>query len=98
MSRLWVRLSSFIVMLAVVFGSASQVFRSEQQRNIDRRDAHTYEALAGTLATGLADLHSAQKGYVASGQNPNDWFRQVETHLDTVSLGFENLGACFVPA
>ena len=93
MSRLWVRLSSFIVMLAVVFGSAYQVFRSEQQRNIDRRDARTYEALAGTLAIGLADLHSAQKGYVASGQNPNDWFRQVETHLDTVSLGFENLGA-----
>jgi hypothetical protein len=93
MSRLWVRLSSFIVMLAVVFGSAYQVFRSEQQRNIDRGGARTYEALAGTLAIGLADLHSAQKGYVASGQNPNDWFGQVETHLDTISLGFDNLSA-----
>ena len=93
MSQLWVRLSSFLVMLAVVFGSAYQVFLSEQQRNIDRRDARTYEALAGTLAIGLADLHSAQRGYVASGQNPNDWFRQVTTHLDTVSLGFESLSA-----
>ena len=93
MSRLWVRLSCVIIMLAMVFGCAYRVFRAEQQRNIDRSTARTYDARAGTLAITLADLHLAQRAYVANGQTPSDWFGAVATHLESLSLGLEDLGA-----
>ena len=92
MSRYWVRLSCVLIMLAMVFGSGYRVFRAEQQRNIDRNAARKYDTLAGTLAITLGDLRSAQRAYVASGQTPSDWFGSVATHLETLSLGFQELG------
>jgi len=93
MSQRWVRLSIIIIMLAVVFTSSYRLVLSEQQWTFERNGAETYDSLAWSLSLALADFHSAQRAYVANGQNPERWFEQSTSRLDSVTAGLDQLSA-----
>lgn len=93
MNRLWVRLSLVIIMLAVVFTSGYRLFHSEQQRTIEHDAASSYDSLVWTLTVSLSDLRSAQQAYVASGQDPDEWYTQVTAQLVSLRNGLTDLQA-----
>ena len=93
MNRLWVRLSLVIIMLAVVFTSGYRLFHSERQRTIEHDAANSYGSLVWTLTVSLSDLRSAQQAYVASGQDPNEWYARVTAQLVTLQNGLADLQA-----
>ena len=93
MNRLWVRLSFVIIILAVVFTSGYRLLHSERQRNIEYDAASAYDALAWTLTVVLVDLRSAQQAYVASGQDPDEWFTQAATQIGRLKDGLADLRA-----
>lgn len=93
MNRLWVRLSLVIIMLAVVFTSGYRLFHSEQQRTIEHDAARSYDSLVWTLTVSLSDLRSAQQAYVASGQDPDEWYTQVTAQLVSLRNGLTDLQA-----
>ena len=93
MSRPWVRLSFVIIILAVVFTSGYRLLHSERQRSIENDATRTYDKLAWTLTVVLADLRSAQQAYVASGQDPDEWYAQVATQLGRLKGGLADLRA-----
>ncbi len=93
MNRPWVRLSFVIIILAVVFTSGYRLLHSERQRSIEHDAASTYDALAWTLTVVLADLRSAQQAYVASGQDPEEWYARVTDQLGTLKGGLAELHA-----
>ena len=93
MNRPWVRLSFVIIILAVVFTSGYRLLHSERQRSIEHDTANTYDGLAWTLTVVLADLRSAQQAYVASGQDPDEWYTQVSAQLGKLKGGLADLQA-----
>ena len=93
MNRPWVRLSFVIIILAVVFTSGYRLLHSERQRSIEHDAASAYDGLAWTLTVVLADLRSAQQAYVASGQDPDEWYARVATQLGRLTDGFADLRA-----
>ena len=93
MNRPCVRLSSVIIMLAVVLTSGYRLLHSERQRKVERDAARTYNYRAWTLTVGLADLRAAQQAYVANGQDPNEWYARVTSQLDSLKTGLADLRA-----
>ena len=91
MSRPWIRVSLVILMLAVFFTSGYRLFLSERQHNLDRETAEEYGSIARNIAVSLADLRSAQRAYVASGQDPSEWFERVATQFNSIGTGLDEL-------
>jgi len=93
MSRPWVRLSSVIIMLVVVFTTGYRLLHSERQRNLEHAATSAYTSLAWTLTVGLADIRAAQQAYVANGQDPDEWYARVTTQLGGLKDGLSDLRA-----
>ena len=93
MHRPWVRLSSVIIMLAVILTSGYRLLNSERQRNVERDAAAAYDSHAWSMSVGLADLRAAQQAYVANGQDPEAWYARVEAQLDSLKTNLAGLRA-----
>lgn len=91
MRRLWVRIGVVIVTLATVGFTGNQIRTLELTLDDEQNVERVFTDLSWALTLTLSDLRAAQEAYVAAGQDRLFWTAKVNSHLDTVHSGLENL-------
>ena len=91
MGSRWVRTVVVIVALATLGFAGNQIRLSNAALADEQGGERVFTDLGWTLKLTLAELRSAQQGYVADGQDREYWASQVETHLQAVLGSLDNL-------
>ena len=91
MRRLWVRIAVVLVTLATLGFTGNQIRLSELALDDEQNVERVFTDLSWALTLTLGDLRAAQQAYVAAGQDRLYWTAKVNTHLDTVRSGLDNL-------
>ncbi|MCY4505517.1 MAG: hypothetical protein OXG35_00940 [Acidobacteria bacterium] len=91
MGSRWVRTVVVIVALATLGFAGNQIRLSTAALADEQGGERVFTDLGWTLKLTLAELRSAQQGYVADGQNREYWAARVETHLQAVLGSLDNL-------
>ena len=91
MGSRWVRTVVVIVALATLGFAGNQIRLSNAVLADEQGGERVFTDLGWTLKLTLAELRSAQQGYVADGQDREYWASQVETHLQAVLGSLDNL-------
>lgn len=99
MTRRWVRIAVVVVTLATLGFTGNQIRLSELALDDEQHVERVFTDLSWDLTLTLGDLRAAQQAYVAAGQDRLYWTARVNSHLDTVRSGLENLrGLAITPA
>jgi hypothetical protein len=91
MTRRWVRIAVVVVTLATLGFTGNQIRLSELALDDEQHVERVFTDLSWALTLTLGDLRAAQQAYVAAGQDRLYWTARVNSHLDTVRSGLENL-------
>ena len=91
MGSRWVRTVVVIVALATLGFAGNQIRLSNTALADEQGGERVFTDLGWTLQLTLAELRSAQQGYVADGQDGEYWASRVETHLQAVLGSLDNL-------
>ena len=91
MGSRWVRTVVVIVALATLGFAGNQIRLSNAALADEQGGERVFTDLGWTLKLTLAELRSAQQGYVADGQDGEYWASRVETHLQAVLGSLDNL-------
>ena len=91
MRRLSVRIALVLVTLATLGFTGNQIRLSELALDDEQNVERVFTDLSWTLTLTLGDLRAAQQAYVAAGQDRLYWTATVNSHLDTVRSGLDNL-------
>ena len=91
MTHLWVRIVVVIVTLATLGFTGNQIRLSELALDDERNVERVFTDLSWALNLTLGDLRAAQQAYVAAGQDRLYWTARVNSHLDTVRSGLDDL-------
>ena len=91
MGSRWVRTVVVIVALATLGFAGNQIRLSSAALADEQGGERVFTDLGWTLQFTLAELRSAQQGYVADGQDGEYWASRVETHLQAVLGSLDNL-------
>ncbi len=91
MRRLWVRIAVVLVTLATLGFTGNQIRLSELALDDEQNVERVFTDLSWALTLTLGDLRAAQQAYVAAGQDRLYWTAKVNSHLDTVRSGLDNL-------
>lgn len=91
MTRRWVRIAVVVVTLATLGFTGNQIRLSELALDDEQHVERVFTDLSWDLTLTLGDLRAAQQAYVAAGQDRLYWTARVNSHLDTVRSGLENL-------
>ena len=92
MARRWVRIAITLTTLVAVGFAGKELHRSELALDDQHSVERVFTDLSWALTLALGDLRAAQQAYVAAGQDRGYWTSRVDSHLDTVRNGLENLG------
>jgi len=79
------------VTLATLGFTGNQIRLSELALDDEQHVERVFTDLSWALTLTLGDLRAAQQAYVAAGQDRLYWTARVNSHLDTVRSGLENL-------
>ena len=91
MRRLSVRIALVLVTLATLGFTGNQIRLSELALDDEQNVERVFTDLSWALTLTLGDLRAAQQAYVAAGQDRLYWTATVNSHLDTVRSGLDNL-------
>ena len=91
MARRWVRIAIALTTLVAVGFAGKELRRSELALDDQQSVERVFTDLSWALTLDLGDLRAAQQAYVAAGQDQGYWTARVDSHLDTVLNGLENL-------
>ena len=91
MARRWVRIAIALTTLVAVGFAGKELRRSELALDDQQSVERVFTDLSWALTLALGDLRAAQQAYVAAGQDQGYWTARVDSHLDTVRNGLENL-------
>ena len=91
MGSRWVRTVVVIVALATLGFAGNQIRLSNTALADEQGGERVFTDLGWTLNLTLAELRSAQQGYVADGQDGEYWASQAEAHLQAVLGSLDNL-------
>lgn len=92
MARRWVRIAITLTALVTVGFAGNELRRSELALNNQHSVERVFTDLSWALTLALGDLRAAQQAYVAAGQDRGYWTSRVDSYLDAVRDGLENLG------
>ncbi|MFN7917427.1 MAG: hypothetical protein U0Q55_18925 [Vicinamibacterales bacterium] len=81
--------------LAWIALGAAAFFTVTTQKTVDQRRTllRAFEATARDAADALDDAQAGQQAYVATGQDPADWYAKVSTYVQTASTSIDALRA-----
>ena len=91
MGNRWVRAVVVILVLATLGFAGNQIRLSDQTLAAEQSRERVFTDLGWNLTHALADLRSAQKAYVADGQDHDFWTDEADAHFGTVFESIENL-------
>ena len=91
MARRWVRLVIVLLTLTTLGFTANRIRLAELTLDDEHNVERVFTDLSWALTLTLADLRAAEQAYVAAGQDRVYWTTKVNSHLDTVDDGLENL-------
>jgi hypothetical protein len=81
----------FVLTLVIGIGTLVQDFRFDAMLEREREAASRLDRQLGSVELALADLHTAEAGYVATGQGPTFWiaratdlFGQIDTNVTSL--------------
>lgn len=90
----------FLLTLVIAVGTVIQDFRFDQMVEAERERALAVDQQFGSTSVAMADLRTAQAGYVAMGQGPSFWiaratdlFNQIDTAITTLRSSSPNADA-----
>ena len=91
MKRLWIRIAVVLVTMATLGFTGNQIRLSEFALDDEQNLERVFTDLSWALTLSLGDLRAAQQAYAATGQDRLYWTAKVNSHLDTVRNGLDNL-------
>lgn len=86
-----VRLTLFLLFVALVAGAAYVVWDEESQGRTVASAARAFDERVRSVSHGILDVKSSQPGYVAAGQGEDFWASRVDALLGPVRDGLETL-------